>query len=158
LQTLTQHRFERIGGRLRTGFVCGGDAVRTTPIVAVLITVALSCVEAQWVNYRDPAIPRSRDGRPAWFALGISLGALVYLFLCNGGPRGSHFLYRYFPLSVVVGWKFVAASLVALPALKILPSASPNLSGWSLSATMAVLNLVMFYRIGHHLKRLARET
>jgi hypothetical protein len=38
--------------------------VKTSPVVAVLITAALSCVEAQWVNYRDPAIPRSRDGRP----------------------------------------------------------------------------------------------
>jgi hypothetical protein len=33
-------------------------------MVAVLITAGLGCVEAQWVNYRDPAIPRSRDGRP----------------------------------------------------------------------------------------------
>jgi hypothetical protein len=38
--------------------------VRTSAIVAVLITAALGGVEAQWVNYRDPAIPRSRDGRP----------------------------------------------------------------------------------------------
>jgi hypothetical protein len=38
--------------------------VRTILIVAMLITVALSGIEAQSVNYRDPAIPRSRDGRP----------------------------------------------------------------------------------------------
>jgi hypothetical protein len=95
----------------------------------------------------------------AWFALALTVGALVYLFLCNGGTRGAHFLYRYFPLSVVVGWKFVAVSLVALPALKVvLTGASPNLTGWSLSATVAALNLTMFYRIGHHLKRLARES
>jgi hypothetical protein len=50
--------------RLRIGFVYGGQTVRTSAIVAVLITAALGCVEAQWVNYRDPATPRSRDGRP----------------------------------------------------------------------------------------------
>jgi hypothetical protein len=95
----------------------------------------------------------------AWFALAITLAALVYLFLCNGGTRGAHFLYRYFPLSVVVGWKFVAASLIAFPAVQMLTSgASPNVSGWSLSAALAVLNLVMFHRIGHHLKWLGRES
>jgi len=36
------------------------------------------------------------------FAFAITLGGLVYLFLCNGHLRGVHFLYRYFPLSVVV--------------------------------------------------------
>jgi hypothetical protein len=83
---------------------------------------------------------------------------LVYLFLCNGGTRGAHFLYRYFPLSVVVGWKFVAVSPVALLAVKVLLSeASPNVSGWSLSAALVALNLIMFYRIGHHLKELGRE-
>ena len=50
--------------RLRIGFGYRGQAVRTSAIVAVLITAALGCVEAQLVNYRDPAIPRSRDGRP----------------------------------------------------------------------------------------------
>jgi hypothetical protein len=37
--------------------------VRTASIVAVLITAALASVEGQWVTYRDPATPRSRDGR-----------------------------------------------------------------------------------------------
>jgi len=62
------------------------------------------------------------------FAFAITLGGLVYLFLCNGHLRGVHFLYRYFPLSVVVGWKFVAASLIVLPALTAsLQGASPGL-------------------------------
>jgi hypothetical protein len=38
--------------------------VRTSLIVAVLVTAALGCVEAQSLNYRDPKTPRSRDGRP----------------------------------------------------------------------------------------------
>ena len=92
----------------------------------------------------------------AWFAFAITLAALVYLFLCNGGTRGSHFLDRYFPLSVVVGWKIVAASFVVLPAVKAaLSGAPPSVIGWSLSAALATLNLVMFLRIGHHLKRLS---
>lgn len=33
-------------------------------IVALLFTAALGSVEAQWLNHRDPAIPRTPDGRP----------------------------------------------------------------------------------------------
>jgi hypothetical protein len=33
-------------------------------IVVVMITAALACAEAQWLNYRDPGIPRTPDGRP----------------------------------------------------------------------------------------------
>lgn len=93
----------------------------------------------------------------AWFALAITLAGLAYLFLCNGGLRGRYFLYRYFPLSVVVGWKFVAAAFVVLPAVTTaLAGASPNVAGWSLSAVLAALNVAMFLRIGYHLKALAR--
>jgi hypothetical protein len=33
-------------------------------MVAALVAAALGCIEAQSLNYRDPSIPRSRDGRP----------------------------------------------------------------------------------------------
>ena len=124
----------------------------------------LAIMAFDWLQFTAFRLARSSEPIPAWnhfdawFAFAITIAALVYLFLCNGGTRGAHFLYRYFPLSVVVGWKFVAASLVALPTLKMLLSgASPNVSGWSLSATLAALNVIMFYRIGHHLKGLGRE-
>jgi hypothetical protein len=91
------------------------------------------------------------------FAFAITLGGVVYLFLCNGQLRGVYFLYRYFPVSVVVGWKFVAASLIVIPALRTsLTGASPSLVGWSLSLALAALNLAMFLRIGHHFKDLRR--
>ena len=38
--------------------------MRTISIVAALVVAALGCIEAQSLNYRDPSIPRSRDGRP----------------------------------------------------------------------------------------------
>jgi len=42
----------------------GGISVRTVSIVAALVTAALVCIEAQSLNYRDPSIPRTSDGRP----------------------------------------------------------------------------------------------
>jgi hypothetical protein len=38
--------------------------VKTSSIVAVLVTAALASAEAQWLQYRDARIPRTRDGRP----------------------------------------------------------------------------------------------
>ena len=85
------------------------------------------------------------------------IAAGLSLFL-HGGARGAHFLHRYFPLSVVVGWKIVAVSFVVLPAVKAsLKGASPSVIGWSLSFALAAMNLVMFLRIGHHLKWLSRR-
>lgn len=105
---------------------------------------------------RSPEPVLAWDYFDAWFAFAITVAALVYLFLCNGGTRGAHFLSRYFPLTVVVGWKFVAASFIVLPAVKaFLSGTSPGVIGWSLSAALAGLNVLMFLRIGRHLKALA---
>jgi hypothetical protein len=38
--------------------------VRTLSIVGALVIVALGCIEAQSQNYRDPSIPRTKDGQP----------------------------------------------------------------------------------------------
>ncbi len=72
---------------------------------------------------------------------------VIFLFFCNGGPEGRDFLYRYFPLSVVVGWKFVVL-MTAVVALG-------QLEGWGETAVMVAINAVMFVRIGQHLRALA---
>ncbi len=38
--------------------------MRTRPVVAVLVLSALASLDAQWLNHRDPAIPRTPDGSP----------------------------------------------------------------------------------------------
>jgi len=38
--------------------------VKTSSIVAVLMTVALASADAQWLHYRDARSPRTADGRP----------------------------------------------------------------------------------------------
>ena len=38
--------------------------MKTSAIVAVLITAALASAEAQWLQYRDPRLPRTADGKP----------------------------------------------------------------------------------------------
>ena len=124
----------------------------------------LAITAFDWLQFTAFRLAHSPEPIPtwgyfdAWFALAMTLTGVVYLFLCNGGRRGTHFLYRYFPLSVVVGWKIVAASFVILPAVKAsLEGASPSVIGWSLSLALAAMNFLMFLRIGHHLKGLNRR-
>jgi len=38
--------------------------MKTALTVAVVLTLALASADAQWLNYRDPRIPRAADGRP----------------------------------------------------------------------------------------------
>lgn len=92
----------------------------------------------------------------AWAAFAITVLGLPYLYLQNGGAQGQHFLYRYFPLSVTVGWKFVLLMWVAQAVLPLaLPNASPSALGWCSVAAQALINLALVGRIGLHLRRLA---
>jgi hypothetical protein len=94
----------------------------------------------------------------AWFGIGITVVGVVFLFLCNGGGRGKDFLYRYFPLAVVVGWKFVVAMVVAFWALSLVLAGQPeNVTRWSVVALGCLGNALMFLRIGQHLKALSRR-
>ncbi|HEV2200567.1 MAG TPA: hypothetical protein VGR73_12160 [Bryobacteraceae bacterium] len=34
------------------------------PFIAIALFCALGCTQAQWLNYKDPNIPRTRDGKP----------------------------------------------------------------------------------------------
>lgn len=87
----------------------------------------------------------------------LTVGGAAYLYRGNGGRRGRDFVYRYFPLSVVVGWKFVAIAVFALWFVETLPGDAAVL-GWLSTGIFAVINGAMFLRIGRHLKDLARAT
>jgi len=93
----------------------------------------------------------------AWASLIITVIGIVYLFFCNGGIQGVNFLNRYFPLSVVVGLKFVSASF-ALFWLhgRIVEGIESEFQVWSSIALLIIINVVMFIRIGFHFKGIAR--
>jgi hypothetical protein len=94
----------------------------------------------------------------AWFGLGITVAGVIFLFLCNGGGHGKDFLYRYFPLAVVVGWKVVAAMVVAAWALsQVLAGQPEHVTRWSVVALGCLGNALMFLRIGQHLRALNRR-
>ena len=95
----------------------------------------------------------------SWITFAVTVLGLLYLYRKNGGGAGQHFLRRYFPLSVTIGWKFVGAMFGILWLIPIaLGGQSQEMLGWSSTVAIAAVNVVMFLRIGFHLGSLARET
>ena len=95
----------------------------------------------------------------SWATFAVTVAGLLYLYFKNGGGAGQHFLRRYFPLSVTVGWKFVGAMFITLWLVPVaLGGQSQETVGWSSTVAITVVNIVMFWRIGFHLGSLAHET
>jgi ABC-type antimicrobial peptide transport system permease subunit len=105
--------------------------------------------------------PRPDVGLPmivnSWATFIITVAGVSFLYVRNGGPTGRQFLYRYFPLSVTVGWKFVMAMLVAVWLTNVaLSGTSEEVRGWTSTLALITLNIAMFWRIGAQLASLAR--
>lgn len=98
----------------------------------------------------------------AWITFALTVCGLIYLFVCNGGADGRDFLYRYFPLAVVVGWKFVVLTVVALFVIGQFATGTPrDVLGWVTVGVVAAINVLLFLRIGawlHHLDSTQQST
>lgn len=58
-----------------------------------------------------------------------------------------------------MGWKFVVAMIVASWLVsKALSSQGQETMGWYSTVVVAAVNVLMFWRIGHHLDLLVQET
>jgi hypothetical protein len=92
----------------------------------------------------------------ALITLAVTAAGLLFLYRSNGGKHGKDFLYRYFALSVVVGWKFALLAYVLLWSSNYLLRGSPGAQvGWTLVTVLFACNLAMFGRIGAHYRTLA---
>lgn len=90
------------------------------------------------------------------FTLALTFLGLLFTFYCNGGGRGRDFLYRYFPLSFAVGWKFVASAIVGQSLVSVLLKDAPlHIVGWISTIVFWLVYTGMFLRIGHHMRELA---
>lgn len=94
----------------------------------------------------------------SWATFVVTVLGLLYLYHENGGGNGRQFMQRYFPLSVTVGWKFVVAMFVALWLIPIvLAGHNDEALGWSATVSLTIINILMFWRIGSHLRSLSNE-
>lgn len=121
----------------------------------------LAVMAFDWLQFTLIATTQTPSVSPwsaasAWASLAITLLGLPYLYRRNGGGTGQYFFRRYFPLSIVVGWKFVVAMVVALWFVPVvLAGQSDEMLGWSAAVMLALINITMFWRIGFHLASLA---
>ena len=94
----------------------------------------------------------------SWSTFAVTVLGLLFLYRMNGGSTGRQFLKRYFPLSITVGWKFVVAMFVTLWLIPVVLAGQSNETlGWSATASLTVINILMFWRIGSHLRSLSNE-
>ncbi len=145
-----------------TGFV--RDRLRTGRLSeAASFSYFLAIMTFDWLQFTVIATMPTPSISPwssanSWATFALTVFGLLYLYLKNGGGAGQHFLRRYFPLSVTVGWKFVGAMFITLWLVPVaLGGQSQETLGWSSTVASAAVNIVMFWRIGVHLESLARE-
>lgn len=122
---------------------------------------AIICFD--WLQFTSFRLTVSASPIQSWehfdalLTLVLTILGLLFLYWCNGGSRGKGFLYRYFPLSFVVGWKVMvlaSATIWFLPF--VLQNSTVSVIGWASAATLAGFNVAMLLRIGFHLRRLSR--
>ncbi len=91
----------------------------------------------------------------------ISIVGVIYIYKCNNGRDGAHFLQRYFSLSWVVGIRWIV--LLALPAMIVYFIALGIYSEVPSSTTLLdllflnLLYLSFFWLFGKHVKDVANR-
>ncbi len=84
----------------------------------------------------------------------------IYIYRQNGGAEGQHFLQRYFAVGWVITIRLlVVFFLVAVAFYGTLDAigAETESSHWYDFLFVAVLEAVYYWRIGHHVRDLARR-
>ena len=118
-----------------------------------------------WLQFTAIRLSPSSGTISAWeradalSTLALTVLGLSFLFWCNGGVHGKDFFYRYFPLSFVVGWKFMVSVSITLWLVGLAMQNVPApIVGWATTIILAAFNIAMFLRIGLHLRDLFRVT
>ena len=124
-----------------------------------LAIMAFDWLQFTWIAVTPSPQIANWSTASAWATFAITLLGLLYLYRRNGGGNGQQFLSRYFPLSVTVGWKFVAAMLITVSLIPmVLSTQNEAVVGWTLTAALAAINTGMMWRIGTHLQSLSGES
>ena len=122
----------------------------------LVVFVALSSA----VAYIPQTTHNVWDGLGAvWSVLLAALGT-IYIYRQNGGGGGQHFLQRYF----AVGWVVVVRLIVVLILVAVAfygtlaaVGADTESTHWYDFLFLAVVEAVIYWRIGHHVRDLAQR-
>jgi hypothetical protein len=98
----------------------------------------------------------------AVFSVALAVVGTIYVYRRNGGAAGQYFLQRYFALGWVVTVRWFVVLLPAILAffgvLEGLGFTIRDETQWYEFAFMAIAEILVYWRIGHHVGDLSTRT
>ena len=101
------------------------------------------------------------DGLTAAWSVVLAVAGAIYIYRQNGAAKGQQFLQRYFAIGWVVAWRWtVAFSIVAIAFYSMLEAFgfSWESTGWHHLLFVAIAEVLLYWRFGHHVRDVARRT
>lgn len=113
------------------------------------------------VGYIPQTVSNVWDGLGAGWSVTLAIVGTIYIYHQNGGPDGQHFLQRYFAIGWVVTIRWlvilVLAAVAFFIALTMLGIEAAETT-WYEFLFLAVVEAVVYWRIGYHVRDLASRT
>lgn len=113
------------------------------------------------VGYIPQSVANVWDGLGAFWSVALAVLGTIYIYRQNGGADGRHFLQRYFAIGWVVAIRWLAIVILAAVAFSALIEFLGNESEettWYEFLFLAIVEIVVYWRIGHHVRDLAERT
>ena len=123
----------------------------------LVVFVALSAA----AGYIPQATRNVWDDLGAVWSVLLAVVGSIYIYRQNGGPSGQHFLQRYFAVGWVVALRwlvvFIGACVAFYGTLAAVGADIDN-THWYDFLFLAVVETVIYWRTGHHVRDLASRT
>lgn len=122
-------------------------------VTFVALSSAALCLPQELAN--------TRDYLGAVWTLLLAIFGTIYIYRRNGGAEGSHFLQRYFAIGWVVTVRWLVVTIpVVVAYYGVLVVAGDDLEEtyWYEPLLFGLLELAVYWRIGHHVCDLAQRT
>lgn len=89
-----------------------------------------------------------------WTLLLMMVGT-VYLYRCNGGAAGSHFVQRYLSIGWVVAVRWGMVVMAVFVVMLFLIDTSAEETSPQIALFFMIAEVVLYERIGHHIRTVA---
>jgi hypothetical protein len=112
------------------------------------------------VGYIPQTMSNVWDGLGAAWSIALAVVATIYIYRQNGGADGQHFLQRYLALGWVVSVRWILVLIlvaVAFHGTLAAVGSDTESTHWYDFLFLAVVEVVIYWRIGHHVRDVARR-
>jgi len=113
------------------------------------------------VGYIPQAFTNIWDGLEAFCSIALAVLGTIYVYGQNGGASGQHFLQRYLAIGWVVTLRWLVVFILAAVAFFTLMTVlgrETEETTWYDFLFLAVVQAVVYWRIGYHVGDLAQRT